>query len=60
MMIYVKFLDIFYHLTQWTSLDLSLSWEEQIWYLHNNLIGLSTVPVIFWHFMLRLHGPTHR
>ena len=30
-------------LTQWTVLGLSLSWEEQIWCLHSDLIGLGSV-----------------
>ena len=46
--------------TLWTSLGLSLSQEEQIWCLHGNLIGLSTVPVIFLHSVLRLHGPMYK
>ena len=39
---------IFFDLpTQWTSLGLALSQEEQIWCPHNNLIWLSSVLVIF-------------
>ena len=43
MLIYAKFPNIFDPPTQWTVLSLSLSQEEQIWYLHSDLLGLSTV-----------------
>ena len=43
MLIYAKFLNVFNPLTQWTVLGLSLGQEEQIWCLHSDLKGLSTV-----------------
>ena len=45
MLIYANF-HIFFDLpSYWTSLGLSLSWEEQIWHLYSNIIGLNTVPL---------------
>ena len=45
MPIHAKFPNIFDPSTEWkwTVLDLSLGWEEQIWCLHSDLIGLGTV-----------------
>ena len=40
----------------WTSLDMSLRGEEQIWCLNANTIGLNLVTPVYA-IGLRLHGP---
>ena len=47
MLIYTKFSCIFQPFNLMDILWSVLSWEEQIWYLHINLIGLNTVPLCF-------------
>ena len=45
MLIYANFRIFFDLPSQWTSLEMSLSQEEQIWRLNSNIIGLKSVPL---------------
>ena len=45
MIIYADFRTSFDLPPWWTSLDMSLRWEEQIWCLNSNIIGLKLVPL---------------
>ena len=60
MLIYANFLTTFAVLAQWTVLDLSLSWNEQIWCLYNVLLDFSTFTSDVWlrsfdSFVLSVH-----
>ena len=43
MLIYAKFLNIFYLPAHWTVIGLSLSQKGHMWCLHSDLLGFSTV-----------------
>ena len=45
---YANFPIIFKVLNEWTVLDLSLIWDEQIWHLYTVLLDLSTCTSDFW------------
>ena len=45
MLIYAHFHTSFDLSPKWTSLDMSLRREEQIWHLNSNKIGLKSVPL---------------